>query len=200
MSRKKAVSFIGFLVCVVTSLVETSLCNAQATADTTRLSLSFSAIHPRANVPEPFTAFIQRGVLNACREAGQQIPNCFYGIDWIHFRITPSNKIDSIRITGDYLPEWLTEFYESKILTSQPFWQYVDKSHIGPILVAIPIDFAFESGCEPKPSTIPTKYQAELATVDSLFTKPKPFLPKLQAVQQSPNRILLGPLIIHSMK
>ncbi|CCG98508.1 hypothetical protein FAES_0497 [Fibrella aestuarina BUZ 2] len=156
-------------------------------------------MHPRANVPVSPADFIHRGILDACRSAYQQLPSCFYGFDWIHFRLTAPNKIDSIRITGDYLPEWLTDFYESKILASQPFWHYVDKASNGPIVIAIPIDFALESGCDGNRST-KGRYELESAAIDSLFADKKQFLPRLKAVQKGKRQVILNPAFLHSMR
>lgn len=107
--------------------------------------------------------------------------------------------MDSIRITGDYLPEWLTDFYEFKIRASQPFWHYVDKANNGPLVIAIPIDFALESECDGKRPT-KEKHNVESAAIDSLFADKARFLLTLKTVQQGKRQVLLSPAFLHSMR
>ncbi len=162
------------------------------------IKVSFSAKLPdRLSALRSPGDFISKGVLEAKRKALDEFPACFYGTGQISFRLTAPNKIDSIRITGDYLPEWITDFYESRILSSQPYWHYIDTMDTGPILVLIPIDFAFGGDCAKKPSV---KYTAEVSAIDSLFRNSSLRLPDIDAIQQNPKQILLQPMWLYRMR
>ncbi len=162
-----------------------------------RIELSFSAVRPGTSLPLSPSDFILYGLPDARRKSMEEFPLCFYGIDWITFRLKPPNKIDSIRIIGDFLPEYLTDYFEARLLSSQPYWCFGDAQKTGSLIIVIPVNFAFTSKCEQKP---PAKYEAESLAIDSLFKETRPFLPKLKAVRQNRRRILLEPVWIHVVR
>lgn len=170
----------------------------QKTDNASVLQLSFSSITPNRTKAVSPGDYILHGWPDAMRKAGEQYPPCLYGIDWISFRLTPPNKIDSIRISGDFLPEYFTDHLESRILASQPFWQYVDSEKIGSIVIRLAVEFYYESGCHgQRPSA---KYLAESAALDSLSKTRKRVLQQIKAVRQSQRLILLWPVYLQSVR
>ena len=91
--------------------------HCQTVNERSSLPLSFSAIHPQSadkkTLMQP-SHFLMYGFLDAQRADSESYPSCFCGVDWISFRLTAPNLIDSIRIGGDYRPDCLLDFFESR--------------------------------------------------------------------------------------
>ncbi|WP_148289283.1 hypothetical protein [Fibrella aestuarina] len=158
--------------------------------------LSFSAIHPRGitKMTMPPSEFMIEGFIDAREHVSQDFPDCFFGVDWVSFRLTAPNKVDSIRITGDYLPEYLTDFFESRVLASQPYWRYVDHTNRGPITIRMPVFILNET--EKCVDGAPKELLALRAAVIRLYKKASLRIPNLEAVQESKNVVMLGQLCL----
>ncbi|CCG98750.1 hypothetical protein FAES_0739 [Fibrella aestuarina BUZ 2] len=190
-------------ICLFLLLIwATQLSFCQTVVEKSTIQLSFSAPQPKATgvaPPMPPSDFIVRDLLDAMKAANQDLPYCFNAIDWVSFRLTAPNTIDSIRVSGEFLPNYLTDFFESRVLASQPYWQYITQNTRKSIRIRLPVSFS--NYCldsrEPKPSQ---QYLDDMKKVDSVSSQPRRFVRGLKAMQESESEVMLWPIYFHRVK
>ena len=137
------------------------------------VQVTFSYQHPRFPGLTSFTDYVADGWVHEMTQKGQRDITCLYTVGFAHFRLSKTNTIDSIRIEGRDLPDFLFDFLEAKIRSSQQYWRCKDCDKKGGIYITMPIDVDFGGPCNNRLDLL-TVYKAAVDSVSQSYKNGKP--------------------------